>query len=112
VDPRGDTTGYATGHTTGSGPVGYYLKVLKGVLLTGRFVIESSFLEPRFWAFCSWILVFGSSFLDPHFGRFLGVLILVPRRFSGRFILYPCFGSRSWIVVHGVLVTGRCYWRF
>jgi hypothetical protein len=63
-------------------PVGCYYKVL-----TGR-------AGPRFWAFCSWILVV--------FGRFLGVLILVPRRFLKRFIpgfSFLAFGSWALLVV-------------
>ena len=51
----------------GAGPVGYYFKVLKGVLLIGRFVPGrsvpgSSFLGSRFWDLVSGILFLGSRF--------------------------------------------------
>ena len=46
----------------GEGPVGHYLKVLKGVLLIERFVAGSSFLAPRFGR-----LFLGVLFLDPRF---------------------------------------------
>jgi hypothetical protein len=54
------------GMSRGAGPVGYYPKVLKGVLLTGRFVSRfwilvpgSSFWVFYCWPFCSWVLVPG-----------------------------------------------------
>jgi hypothetical protein len=47
----------------GEGPVGHYLKVLKGVLLIERFVAGSSFLAPRFWAYVPGRFVLGSSVL-------------------------------------------------
>jgi len=55
------------GMLRGAGPVGYYRKVLKGVLLTGRFISRfwipvpgSSFWVFYGWAFCSWVLVPGA----------------------------------------------------
>ena len=64
----------------GAGPVGYYLKVLKGVVtessflgvsrafvtgrfVPGRFIPGISFLNPRIWAFPG-CFVSGLSFLD------------------------------------------------
>jgi hypothetical protein len=64
----------------GTGPIGYYLKVLKGVLLTGRFVTISSFLGLRFW-----VLLLGVLFLNPRSWililepSLLGVLFRDPR---------------------------------
>ena len=48
----------------GAGPVGYYLKVLKGAVSAGYYTYR---------AFFYWVLVLGSSFLDV---LFLGVLFL------------------------------------
>jgi hypothetical protein len=58
----------------GAGPVSYCPKVLKGVLLTERFVPGSSFLDivlVACWAFCSWLLAF--LFLDPRSVPGIGV---------------------------------------
>jgi hypothetical protein len=52
----------------------------------------------------------GYLFLDPCFGRFLGVLILVPRRFLKCFILgfsFLAFGPRTLLVL-GVASPGHC----
>jgi hypothetical protein len=63
----------------GEGPVGHYLKVLKGVLLIERSVAGSSFLVPRFWAF-----VLGVLFLNPRSWVFILLL-------AGRFVLGSSF---------------------
>ena len=76
----------------GAGPVSYYLSA-KAYFVTGSSFLDPCFLgvakalpgrfDPRFWVFPghfdpgSWIL---------DFGRFLGVLILVPRRFLRRLV--------------------------
>jgi len=49
------------------------------------------------------VLLLGVLFLDPCFGRFLGVLILVPRRFLKRFI--PGFSFLA-VQVLGVASSG------
>jgi hypothetical protein len=89
----------------GAGLVGYWLKVLKGGLLVGRFALGSSFRSPCFWVFCFWVLgprfwvfALGSSFLDPCFGSsFSGVLFLD--------ILF--LGHRSWRFVLVLGAVGR-----
>jgi hypothetical protein len=71
----------------GAGPVDYYPEVLKGVLLTERFVSGFSFLGP-----CSW-------------PSFLGVLLLG--------ILLPSvlfLDTRSWALVSGVLFLDPRSW--
>jgi hypothetical protein len=104
----------------GAGPVGYYFKVLKGVLLIGRFVPGRSVPGSRFWVLVSGISFLGSYFWDLISGfSFLGsrfwVLVSGPRFWAfcswilvlgSSFWAVCCWVFRSWILIPGVRVLG------
>ena len=118
----------------GAGPVGYCPKVLKGVLLTERFVPGSSFLICTCWllgvlllvpAFCSYPLFLALGFLVLLAPRHCGFVTLrVPRRcssmtatitrrvdfqWSTRFTsLEPFLWSRPRLTKHGFTRLASC----
>jgi hypothetical protein len=68
----------------GAGPVGYYFKVLKGVLF-----LDVLFLDPRFW-----VLVSGFSFLGSRFWVLVSRFLFLSSRFWVLISRFTFLGSR------------------